>query len=260
MNLNLKINNTKVLMIIAIVVFILFVMPISFVLIKNTIYTNKTENSMTSNVSQPTISELEEQYSKNHDLYILKELINKYENQNKPDNNKLLNYYDELFINQKGYIGISYKISYANLLYKAGKKEQYYTFVNSLLNNNIIMENKEICKDNNIQRMTITKAIIDPIISSSLSTKEDFDFAFSKLNYYETIKFSFVKEFIDYYNIYSSLSKLYLRLGNKEISDYYKNKTLDMINDTYNNAKIYSYSELKQKLIDNLNNFLNSID
>lgn len=205
-------------------------------------------------VSEKTASELEAVYEKNQNPDTLRLIISKYEEEEKPDYEKIINYYEKYFETADKKDVVSAKRDYAAILYESGQKEKYYEITYALLNDKIyVMEGLEIGEP--ITRpMIVTYLFMVPIINSPNSTVKDYNYAISKLVVFDVDNAEYLKAFENKFLLYSNLSKLYYKINNFKESNIYKDKIINQIEKDFEDKS--DIKDIKDNLINNLNQFI----
>jgi hypothetical protein len=202
-------------------------------------------------VPEKTASELEAVYEKNHNPDTLRLIISKYEAEENPDYEKIFKYYEKYFETAEEKDIEESKRSYVTSLYESGQKEKYYEITNVLLNDKNYMSEVLAIGEPVERPMINTVLLMNPIVNSSTSTIEDYNYAISKLIAFDIDNAEYLKEFERQYLLYSTLSRLYYKTNNIKESNIYKDKIINELDKFF--ADKSDIKDMKDNLIENLN-------
>jgi hypothetical protein len=215
----------------------------------------ESENTINSStVPEKTASELEAVYNKNHNPNTLLLIIGKYKEEEKPDYEKIINYYEKYFETANKSEIAMIKRDYVEILYLAGQKEKYYEVTNALLNDKSYMSEGAFSGISPERPMQNTISLMNPIVNSATSNIDDYNYAISKLIAFDVTDAEYLKEFDQTFVLYSFLCKLYTKINDSTMSNFYKNKIISKWDKS--NGIESDMNEFKNKMIEDLNQFI----
>jgi len=195
---------------------------------------------------EKTIAELEAEYAQNHNPKTLRGILRSMKPITAEEYEKKLALYAELWKLDTSTFAID-QLGYTATLYSAGKKQDYYAAVNSLLLDEAYMKNKTILPKDKAMK---TLVLLSPIMNDSSATSTEYDFALSKLLPYDHPE-KLAKE-QNFYLYYFPLCKLYYKMGNESKVSFYQ----DVISAQYEKEFGPKFWKWKKKMLADLNSYL----